>query len=255
MFQTKELQFGKQFAEMAEIGITWLDDSSQLVIRALEESEKQLWCDVGDVPMVGYLDSAKKDLSEFLEYKTWKTPWTQERVNNHWQLYVYAIMIAVLTGKLPKAKLLWIQTEDDWIGWIRATGKVEEFDVNFDPVAIEDWKHKIIRAWEEIKKAHEAWENGDILDILDVIEYQEIQKQIDELVAKQTELKVKIKADLEKSWMPTYKSDFGMFYFTKKDTYEYPENIKNAEALIKEAKKEFEKTAKPKTTTSLAYRK
>jgi hypothetical protein len=76
------------------------------------------------------------------------------------------------------------------------------------------------------------------------------------LKKKQDELKIKLETDLKKSGMPTFKSDFWTFYFKKTDTYEYPESIKKAETLVKDAKKEFEKTATPKTSTSsLAYRK
>jgi hypothetical protein len=117
-------------------------------------------------------------------------------------------MISILTGKVPNAKLIWIQTEDDGTGGIRATGNVEEFDVNFNETGLEYWQRQIYDTWGQIKKAHEAWEKGDILDILEVMEYNELALQIDELKKKQDELKIKLETDLKKSGMPTFKSDF-----------------------------------------------
>jgi hypothetical protein len=71
--------------------------------------------------------TAKKDLTEFREYKTGMREWTQAKVNTHGQLIFYAVMIWLKTGKLPECWLDWIRTEYDEYGEIKVTGEWKSF--------------------------------------------------------------------------------------------------------------------------------
>lgn len=242
------MKFGKSTADLAEIGVS--------PFPILFHSEYELRGTIGWVPMLWYLDSAHEFLNNFYEYKTGKEPWTQDKVNSHGQMYIYAILIEQYTGVIPEAKLIWARTENkpDWTIWF--TGDMMDYIVEWDESLIDYWKKEIPKIWSEIQETHRVWEENQWKPQLEPTELQEYAsyiRQIKELQSKADELKPFLSALLDEKGSKITTSD-GSLYYTEKKTYEYPDKIKKAEELIDKAKEDFKKTAIPKVSKSLTFK-
>ena len=86
--------------------------------------------------------------------------------------------------------------------------------------------------------------------------YALLAKQISTLEAEQSALKPQVAEMLTKEDLQEFKADYGTFYFTKRKTWEYPDEIKEAEKKFKEMKKiaETDGTAIYEESESLAFR-
>lgn len=104
---TPELAFGKKIGELLEIG-----DASLAHIPHGDVAEKKLEFEVDGIPVLGYVDSFRTEDNFIIEFKTGKTPWTQGRVNKHFQLDVYSLGVEILEGKVnDECMLVWLETE------------------------------------------------------------------------------------------------------------------------------------------------
>ena len=242
MFETKELKFGKKFAEALEY--------REIETEYADREEVKIEADIG-VPCLGYLDGASLDYKFVIEYKTGKTPWDQERVNNHKQLWLYGAMIKKLYGFYPKMKLIWHETRNDEQGNIELTGKVEKFDFEMTEEIDKQIKAEATKAWEEIKNAWEDYQNKSEENIDTTLheEYAEIARQIKELTERQAELKEKLEVP-----DTGLKLEFGNFYYTTRKNFEYPEEYKQKEKEFKAYKKAIESTLTPKESKSLSFK-
>lgn len=112
------MDFGKDFASFMEIDET--DDEIAKLIKAtipkydkpeeeLKATLRALGC---EVELLGKPDSLESVTWDFLEYKTGKTKWTQEKAQKHGQLIFYKTIIYILRGKIVSSKLIWIPTGD-----------------------------------------------------------------------------------------------------------------------------------------------
>ena len=144
VFITKEMRFGKTISDKLERGepIEW--------VAVLDTPEQELRADILWVPCLWYIDTCNEDFRYYIEYKTWKTKWTQGRVNKHDQLLMYAAMIHELHWIIPTCSLVWIETRNDDIYWIHMTGKVESFDRSFTLEGIETFKNKLPKIWKDM---------------------------------------------------------------------------------------------------------
>jgi len=94
---------------------------------------------------------------EIYEWKTGKTPWTQERAEEHGQLYFeYLAMQEAGLNPSNTAYLVWIETQDV-DGNIDTTGKVEIFEVKIDKKKLAYWKKQIKETRKNIEEAFEQW--------------------------------------------------------------------------------------------------
>lgn len=131
---TPELAFGKRIGELLEN-----NDSSLAHITRYDTAEQKLDFKVDGIPVLGYMDTFDSKTFKIGEYKTGKTPWTQGRVNKHFQLDVYSLGVEILEGKVnDECMLVWLETQrverpiggrvahHDAYG-IEFTGKVKEF--------------------------------------------------------------------------------------------------------------------------------
>jgi len=106
-FVTPELIFGKKVGEMLEHG-----DESLAHISHGDVAEKKLEFEVDGIPVLGYIDSFRSEDSFIYEFKTGKTPWTQGRVDKHFQLDVYSLGVEILEGKVnDECMLVWMETQ------------------------------------------------------------------------------------------------------------------------------------------------
>lgn len=106
-FMSPELVFGKRIGEMLEH-----NDASLAHIPRGDVAEKELRFEVDGIPVLGFLDSFRTEDGYIFEYKTGKTPWTQGRVDKHFQLDVYSLGIETLEGKVSdECMLVWMETQ------------------------------------------------------------------------------------------------------------------------------------------------
>ena len=162
---TKYLKFGSGIAKLIEQG-----KHKEILpdLPTYEVPEFEMRCEVGDVPMLGYIDSYDPWNNVFYEFKTGKIPWTQEKVQKHDQLLVYAVMLKHSVGEAPKyCDLVWIETEDynpqqmdfwrDEEPRIHVTGKIKVFHRVFHPKEIERMEQLIKQSAEEISEAYQSF--------------------------------------------------------------------------------------------------
>ena len=161
---TPELIFGKKIGELLEHG-----DESLAHISHGDVAEKRLDFKVDGIPILGYIDSFRTDNSFIFEFKTGKTPWTQGRVNKHFQLDVYSLGVEITEGKVnDECMLIWMETrkvEKKLEGRcshasayeIEFTGKVKEFTRTItkdDRAATYD---KIVTIAQDISEDYTDW--------------------------------------------------------------------------------------------------
>lgn len=235
------------------------------------EYEKYLQNFIDWICCLGFIDNAKNDLTEFREFKTGKTPWTQDRAENHWQLYFYSILIEAETGKLPeKCYLDWIVTEEDeeWI--IKPTWEIKTFEVKIEKRKITKMKKDLPKIFENMQKMYEKWLEDAEKNIemeTDIFEeYAELEAEKKILEEKIKVLKLEIDKKLKEKNLDSFKIEWVWnFYYTQRKSWEYDENILNKEREIKEKyekdfekieklKKEFEKNNEAKISESLSFR-
>lgn len=117
-----------------------------------------------DVPLLIRPDSAKKDLSRIIEYKTGLELWTASKVAKLDQLDFYMMGAFVITGKLPvDLKLVHVQTERECDGdgeplengRILPTGKFFEHKATRTMADVLRMMTRARKAWREIGERYE----------------------------------------------------------------------------------------------------
>lgn len=238
--------------------------------------ETKLMDFVDNICTMWYADNISPDLMRLKEFKTWKNPWTQEKVDTHWQLEIYCMLIKRLSWKLPQdVELIWIETQNNENGDIIPTWKIERFKYNAKEHEkdIMKWEKEIPRIFKEIQEAQIEWEEQkenenqawvEEMLIMDLYTLVNKQEQLEEEI---NSLKERIKEQMmensvEKFEMPS----IGTVYFMDRKTYEYPWEIcirtdllkkefAEKEKEIKVMKNEFEKTVTPIISRSLVFKK
>lgn len=134
---TREMAFGKKMSVALEEERESDDhilNGMMAKIPKLEVPEFPLRSEIkigGEIlPLYSKLDTAKKDLSAFKEYKTGKTVWTQKKVDEDPQITFYVTSIYVLTKQIVRdIELVWIETmnDPDAEGGIACTGNIYRF--------------------------------------------------------------------------------------------------------------------------------
>ena len=152
------MALGKQVADSLETGEETGDIMTDLVVAQmpkLEEMEKEIRVTLKiaghEISLLGMMDTAKKDLSEFKEYKTGLTAWTQKLVDNQGQITLYCTMIHALTGVIPKnVELVHAMTEKLPDGKFRLTGDIKRWPTERKLKDIIKMKVRLKKAYEGI---------------------------------------------------------------------------------------------------------
>lgn len=166
-FTTREMAFGKKMSvaleEEQETNDTVLNGVIERLPK-LEVAEFPLWSELkigGEIlPLFSKLDTAKKDLSAFKEYKTGKTVWTQRKVDEDPQITFYVTSIYVLTKQIVQdIELVWVPTIDDpdtdnGTG-ISPTGEIVVFKTHRSMGQIINEMADMRKVWKEIGEACE----------------------------------------------------------------------------------------------------
>lgn len=314
-FETSEILFGKLVWTMIELGETsdkqllmdrclmWFDgvvDDDQRKSKILSihfdnikksnlptqiaelsfdlesQFETKLQSFIKNVCVMWYADNISADMMNLKEFKTWKTTWTQDKVNNFIQLEIYCYLIKELTGKIPdNVELIWIETVNNEQWDVVPTWKIERFEyVPADNIVnIFKWSARIPKIFAEIQEAQEEWENqkqqedqGGIEEML-ILDLYSLTNKIEKLQEEEKMIRERIREDMlvhsvEKFELP----DIGAVYFMDKKIYDYPWEIQIQENLLKKEyeekgkvikamKKEYEETVTPEINKILVFKK
>jgi len=66
---------------------------------------------IGGVPIMGFIDNMNMNTIQFSEQKTGVTPWTQNKVNKHFQLDLYSLLLYKQFGRVEdECFLIWVKT-------------------------------------------------------------------------------------------------------------------------------------------------
>lgn len=241
---------GKELATFAETGeVTGRGNDAMLKIVTdlmprLEVPEAEVWFGVNgcDKNVLCFIDSASKGGDAFIEYKTGKIPWTQERVDEHKQLPFYALALYKKHGFIPNCKLVWVETMDTIDDGLLYTGTVKTFNRDFtikEILAMEEEIRDTVNTIEEY-----VYEEFDV-DNEDVNRYIYLQKVIEEAELEMSSIKMKVQGLLLENKVTFGKGSNGNFSITSRKTWKYSE-------VIAELKKDIGKQQKHEQKTGLA---
>lgn len=109
-----------------------------------------------DIPLLALPDSAKKDYTAFLEYKTSVRKWTQKMVDESGQLTFYATAIWLAKGFIPaNIELVNVQVAYQEDGSLQPTGDIWRFPTKRTMVDVIKMTSRIKKAWAGIKELGE----------------------------------------------------------------------------------------------------
>ena len=207
-----------KFIETGEIISSGNDAFLQLVaeqVPKLDVPEQELRFFLDDKEILCFVDSGTEDGSEFIEYKTGKIPWTQERVDSHEQLPFYALGYYSKGEKgLTRAKLVWIETMETDNGLLY-TGKVETFERIITADEVRAFENKVKETILEI----EAYEYKELdIDENDIERYIYLQKVIEEASLELSAIKMKVEGEMTEADVTFGKGDKGNFIISSRKT-------------------------------------
>ena len=250
-FETKETIAGKNLHEKIE------NDEDIGTDTDLEKADKKEdWIETmfshenGEVKLVGQMDGIKRegDVVTILERKTGKIPWFQEKVDTHGQLKMYAYILFLRDGILPKTAILeWIKTKEDDNGNIVVTGEIETFTKNFTEQDLEDAKEIILDAISRIEflvKNYDAPNEA-------VLELMTIKAKMESLSAREALLRQQLQEEMISLNITKMVSPFATVSINEKKSYSLPPHQK---AELKRLKEEFEKDLTPEVSEYMTVR-
>ncbi len=159
-FTNTGMEFGSKVAEALEDGEATGDPELDFVLSAFpayELKEEEIHADLVDhrkkIPLIAKLDSVSTDYDKVLEYKTGTTKWNQSKVDQSDQLTYYATVIYLKTNKIPKLKLVWLETEKMEDGRIRILSQhLKEFETKRTTSDLLLMMIRMKKAWEKIQQ-------------------------------------------------------------------------------------------------------
>lgn len=212
-FVTKEMNFGSSLHTLLETSLPPELQHLENTRREIKYLESVEW-----VPVMSIVDGISEK-TEIVEYKTGKTPWTQERANNHGQIvFEYIVMTKANEEPSREAFLYWFETQNEWNG-IELTGNIQEFKVHITDEMIAYWTAEIVKTWEAIKQAHHQWETGEI-DVRALKRF-ELAMQIEEIEKQIAEIDAEVLADLQAGKVVACPQ--GKYYSRTTKTISYPD--------------------------------
>lgn len=119
LFENEGIVFGKMVADALEANAATGEAMVDVALAQIPKFELmdhpfETTVTVGseNIPLLSKIDTARRDLSGFKEYKTGTTKWDQRKVDEFGQITFYATVIYQLTGKIPHdIELVWLPTE------------------------------------------------------------------------------------------------------------------------------------------------
>lgn len=125
-YQSKEMAFGNEVTLAMERGEDWT-----AFIPRHKTFEHEMTFDIDGVKILAFVDNMDLETIEFMEQKTGRTKWTQNKVNKHKQLDIYSLGLQLKFGRITdKCKLIWVGTEK--IYKTRMMGDIELTNGSYD---------------------------------------------------------------------------------------------------------------------------
>lgn len=157
--ETGAMLFGKQIGEKLASDPTFMPEVPRLPVY-----EYKLTANLGDIPLIGYIDAFDLDNKKLLEFKTGKK-WDKKKAQNHGQIDLYCTLLFAMHKIHPKdldIKLVWMETEESG-----------DFQTNF----VKDMKPVIF----PIKK--------DMIDVLNMLRrIKQVRKEMEEYIISKNKL-------------------------------------------------------------------
>lgn len=113
---------------------------------------------------LGYVDRIDYNYMILDDYKTGKTPHTQETTDTNEQLKAYALMIREITGKIPLTRIVYLPTVGKGRD-IRLTGDLNVFSVKFSDEELDVYKAKVEQVAREISEFYREWKKWKSSDL------------------------------------------------------------------------------------------
>jgi len=225
------------------------------------EMETKMISFIDWVCILWYADNTTADWKKLKEFKTGKTPWTQEKVDNHGQLDFYCLMTYLEKGYFPEdVELTWFETKDDSEGGITVTGKIKTFkyDVEKNKERILARKEKLPKIFKDIMQAQLDWQWSEEKQEIDENLFKklwEVEKEKSRLDDISKEIKSQIEEDMKKKNITDWKIEWVWSVgYTIRKSYEYNDEVKQAESFYKKMKKDFEQNNEYTEKASLTFR-
>ena len=146
---------GKEVADALESGDDTGDVVKDLVMAGIPKFDLMdhkfsvsIMVDKEEIPLLAKIDTAKKNMSAFKEYKTGATKWDQKKVDQSGQISFYTVVLHALAGKIPKdIELVWALSEKDENDRVELTGEIRRFKTIRTLADILQMKVRMRKAW------------------------------------------------------------------------------------------------------------
>ena len=243
---------GKELANYMDGEPVSLDDPMlELVvdqIPRLDFAEDELSYNVhgSDKKVICFVDHAKKDGSAFIEYKTGKIPWTQEKVDEHDQMLFYALGYYITRGVIPTSELVWVETMETENG-LRYTGMFKSFQRTFTMEELDNFAVKIENTIKEI--ADYDYQELEV-DVSDIERYIHLQNIIAEANLELSGIKMKVQAEMLAADVTFGKGELGNFIISNRKTWKYSEFVDELKNDIKKQQAKEQKSGDATFSTS-----
>ena len=149
---TKYQQFGKDLMEALEFDKEFNIPPRLIKMLIGYQFEEKIYIDgFGGKKLLGFIDAVSSSKEKFIEIKTGKNAWNKADVIKDEQILFYAMIMRKKYGKIPTAKLVWVETRDTEDGGIEFTGNVKSFVRTFTPEELANFEVKVAMIIQEIQ--------------------------------------------------------------------------------------------------------
>jgi hypothetical protein len=195
-----------------------------------------------DKKVLCFVDSGSLSGTRFIEYKTGKIPWTQEKVDEHDQMLFYALAYYKKFDVIPTSELVWVETMDTNDGLLY-TGAVTIFPRVFATKEVKDFEKKVIATIKEI----DDYEYKELeINESEVERYASLQRIVDSALEEMSEIKMKVQIQMMDADVTFGKGSRGNFIIQNRKVWNYSEYVAE---MKKDVSKQQKLEQKEKTAT------
>lgn len=259
-FGNKRFDKGNELGEYLATGKIphYVDDplleTVAAIVPKLDIMEEEVRVKLYDDTFLSYFDSSDGVGDMFYEYKTGKEPWDKVRVIKADQLLFYACTSYLKYGKIPKCKLIWVETEDveqeDGSIKIRYTGHVKEFDREFSN---EEMVQMLARMQIFIKELAEFKFEETQLDDNIIARYIKLDKLKKYVEQEMSLIKIQVEALLDVEAADHAVGSKGRFSISKRKNWNYSKELLTKKDKYDKEIKEQQAIEQKNGTATISY--
>lgn len=189
--------------------------------------------------MIGYLDGAEGDFSEYVDHKVSEKPWTQERVESSPQFKLYSLYIWKTYGILPKVHVSNILVRSFARGaLLEPTGEVNNFTVEYTPDDMEIIEGELLGLVNAISGAYKVFKDPSLVPLNAIKEIVKVAEEEKALKKRKDDLRSEVIPILESLGLTAVLLETAHCYKTSKPVKTY--GAKEDENYAKEQRKALE---------------